>query len=330
MGRRRRPKFDASGYDDIVSGVKAIYRDMVRPLEEQYLVNQFHYPMLTDQDFDAKPMVLLIGSYSVGKTTFIKYLLDRDYPGAHIGPEPTTDRFQAIMFGHSEREIPGHALISNPLSPFAELTKFGNTFLSRLYGCEVPSDFAMGCTLVDTPGVLAGRKQTEDRQYSYYDVIKWFAPRCDMILLMFDANKVDIPDELADVIRHLEGYDDKIRVILNKADSLEPHELLKINSALTWNLARILKGAETRRIYVGSFWDQPLRPSYMMELFETETAALLNDLASLPRNNTTNKLNDLVYRTRMVRCQALVLDELRSETRKVRMGKRSMVASDGL
>ena len=116
MGRRRRPKFDASGYDDIVSGVKAIYRDMVRPLEEQYLVNQFHYPMLTDQDFDAKPMVLLIGSYSVGKTTFIKYLLDRDYPGAHIGPEPTTDRFQAIMFGHSEREIPGHALISNPLS----------------------------------------------------------------------------------------------------------------------------------------------------------------------------------------------------------------------
>jgi len=81
---------------------------------------------------------------------------------------------------------------------------------------------------------------------------------------------------------------------------------------------------------VGSFWDQPLRPSYMMELFETETTALLNDLASLPRNNTTNKLNDLVYRTRMVRCQALVLDELRSETRKVRMGKRSMLASDGL
>jgi hypothetical protein len=37
-----------------------------------------------------------------------------------------------------------------------------------------------------------------------------------------------------------------------------------------------------------------------------------------------------VYRTRMVRCQALVLDELRSETRKVRMGKRSMLASDGL
>ena len=27
-----------------------------------------------------------------GKTTFIKHLLQRDYPGIHIGPEPTTDR----------------------------------------------------------------------------------------------------------------------------------------------------------------------------------------------------------------------------------------------
>jgi hypothetical protein len=26
------------------------------------------------------------------KTTFIKFLLQREYPGIHIGPEPTTDR----------------------------------------------------------------------------------------------------------------------------------------------------------------------------------------------------------------------------------------------
>ena len=40
------------------------------------------------------------------------------------------------------------------------------------------------------------------RRYSYYDVIKWFAPRCDMILLMFDANKIDISDELKQVSTH--------------------------------------------------------------------------------------------------------------------------------
>ena len=30
--------------------------------------------------------------FIAGKSTFIKYLLGRDYPGIHIGPEPTTDR----------------------------------------------------------------------------------------------------------------------------------------------------------------------------------------------------------------------------------------------
>lgn len=31
-----------------------------------------------------------------GKTTFIKHLLGREYPGIHIGPEPTTDRCRLL------------------------------------------------------------------------------------------------------------------------------------------------------------------------------------------------------------------------------------------
>ena len=50
-------------------------------------------PLLSEGDFEAKPSVLLLGQYSTGKSTFIKYLLGRDYPGIHIGPEPTTDRW---------------------------------------------------------------------------------------------------------------------------------------------------------------------------------------------------------------------------------------------
>lgn len=34
-----------------------------------------------------------MGQYSVGKTSFIRYLLGRDFPGQRVGPEPTTDRF---------------------------------------------------------------------------------------------------------------------------------------------------------------------------------------------------------------------------------------------
>ena len=204
--RRRRPRFDASAFDSVVDGVKTIYRDKIRPLEEQYMMPAFGTPLLTDEYFDAKPMVLMVGSYSTGKTSFIKYLLEQDYPGIHVGPEPTTDRFQAIMYGPQERELPGHTLLANPASPFTGLSQFGNAFVSRFGGCELPSEFAKGCTLVDTPGILSGKKQTHERQYSYESVIQWFAPRCDMILLMFDANKIDISDELKRVSEPHESH----------------------------------------------------------------------------------------------------------------------------
>ena len=39
-----------------------------------------------------------MGQYSVGKTSFIRYVLGRDFPGQRIGPEPTTDRFTGESF----------------------------------------------------------------------------------------------------------------------------------------------------------------------------------------------------------------------------------------
>ena len=50
----------------------------------------------------------------------------------HIGPEPTTDRFHVIMHGEADRELPGHALVSNPHSTFHDLSKFGNAFFCVL------------------------------------------------------------------------------------------------------------------------------------------------------------------------------------------------------
>ena len=55
-------------------------------------------------------MVLLVGPYSVGKTSFIKYILGRDFPGQRVGPEPTTDRFMSIMYGENDKIVPGNAL----------------------------------------------------------------------------------------------------------------------------------------------------------------------------------------------------------------------------
>ena len=104
---------------------------------------------------------------------------------------------------------------------------------------------------------------------------------------------------------------------MNKADSMDPAELLKVNSALTWALSRILRSPEPRRIYTGSFWDQPLKPTYLSELFEKESASLLADPHTVPRNNTVAKVNDLVMRARMVKVQALIFDALKKEMPKL-------------
>lgn len=59
------------------------------------------------------------------------YLLEQDFPGMRIGPEPTTDSFIAVMHGDIEGVIPGNALVVDPKKPFRKLNAFGNAFLNR-------------------------------------------------------------------------------------------------------------------------------------------------------------------------------------------------------
>ena len=86
---------------------------------------------LEDADFDNKPMVLLVGQYSTGKTTFIRHLIEQDFQGMRLGPEPTTDSFIAVMHGPTEGVVPGNAPVVYPRRPFRKLNAFGNAFLNR-------------------------------------------------------------------------------------------------------------------------------------------------------------------------------------------------------
>ncbi|KAF5274540.1 hypothetical protein FQA39_LY07152 [Lamprigera yunnana] len=300
-------------YENVVQGLKNIYKHKLLPLESQYQFHDFHSPQLEDSDFDAKPMILLVGQYSTGKTTFIKYLLERDFPGIRIGPEPTTDKFIAVMYDEKEGMIPGNALVVDPKKQFRPLSKFGNAFLNRLQCSIVPSPVLKNISIVDTPGILSGEKQRVDRGYDFTGVLEWFAERVDRIILLFDAHKLDISDEFRRSIEALRGHDDKIRIVLNKADMIDHQQLMRVYGALMWSLGKVLQTPEVARVYIGSFWDQPLRYDVNRKLFEDEEQDLFRDLQSLPRNAALRKLNDLIKRARLAKVHAYIIAELRKD-----------------
>ncbi|CAI5488617.1 unnamed protein product [Closterium sp. Naga37s-1] len=193
--------------------------------------------------------------YSTGKTTFIRHLLSRPYPGSHIGPEPTTDRFVVVMNGPDDRSIPGNTVAVSADMPFAGLTRFGSAFLEKLEVAQLPHPLLDHICLVDTPGVLAGEKQRTQRSYDFTGVTEWFASKCDLILLLFDPHKLDVSDEFKRVITSLHGNKDKIRLVLNKADQVNTQQLMRVYGALMWSLGKVINTPEVMRVYIGSFSD---------------------------------------------------------------------------
>jgi hypothetical protein len=295
----------------IIEGMKKLYKLKIKPLEKQYRFDDFHSPCLTDTDFDAKPMVMLVGQYSTGKTTFIKYLLERDFLGIRIGPEPTTDRFVAIMHG-PDRVIPGNALAVQADKPFTALQKYGMAFLNRFECSQCMSPILEKISFIDTPGVLSGEKQRTARGYNFPEVVEWFAGRSDRILLLFDAHKLDISDEFKSAIESLAGNDDKIRVILNKAD-MPIQKLMRVYGALMWSLGKVFQTPEVLRVYIGSFWDGPLQNEEIANLLKMEHRDLMADLRSLPRNSAVRKVNELVKRSRMAKVHAYICNHMRAQ-----------------
>jgi len=166
-------------------------------------------------------------------------------------------------------------------------------------------------TLIDTPGILSGSKQTMGRNYDFAEIVKWFAERSDLILLLFDAHKIDISDELKTVIESLHQHDEKMRLVLNKADALTTEEIMHVYGGTMWFLGKVFKTPEVKRSYMSSFWDQPLKNEELKRFMTEERERLLADLYVLPAGARTRKVNEFIKRVRKGRAHCLVFNHLR-------------------
>jgi tRNA U34 5-carboxymethylaminomethyl modifying GTPase MnmE/TrmE len=166
---------------------------------------------------------------------------------------------------------------------------------------ECDADILKSVTFIDSPGVLAGEKQRIRRNYDFEGVVRWWASRADLIILLFDAHKLDISDEFRVTINALREHDEKIRVVLNKADKVSTQQLLRVYGALMWSLGKVFETPEVVRVYVGSFWDKPYDVKENAKLFDIEREDLLRELRELPRGAVVRQINDLIKRARIVK-----------------------------
>jgi len=219
----------------------------------------------------------------------------------------------SVMHGSEDMVVPGNALAVQADKPFRGLQKFGVDFLNKFQGSVCNAPILEDISFIDTPGVLSGEKQRIGRSYDFVSVCEWFAERSDLILLLFDAHKLDVSDEFKSVIESLKPNIDKVRIVLNKADMVNGQQLMRVYGALMWSLGKVLQTPEVVRVYLGSFWDKPLQNEDHAKLFEAEQGDLLKELYSLPRYAALRRVNELVKRARLAKVHAYIVSHLKKE-----------------
>ena len=172
----------------------------------------------------------------------------------------------------------------------------------------MPKKLLEHVTFVDTPGIIENRKQQE-RGYPFNDVMRWFIERSDLIFVVFDPTKLDVGTELETLFKQLKGRESQMRIILNKADTIDTQELMRVYGALFWSLAPLINVTEPPRVYTGSFWSRGYLSSSHTPLFQKEEISLLQDMHDIIDNRMENKISFIRHHAIRVKIHSLLVDK---------------------
>lgn len=272
---------------DILKELKKLYEGAVKPLEQLYKFKDISNRHLGDPEIFSKPMVVFMGPWSTGKSAIINYLLGTEYSKSALktGAEPTSNTFTVLMYGDNEQVLDGTQIAAD--WAYSSLQKFGQSFLDRLRGRKLPLPILRKMTIVDTPGIIENRKE---RLYPFNDAFQWFIDRADLIYIVFDPTKLDIGFEMEALFDQLKGRENQVRILVNKADTVKPQELMKVQGNILWNLSPLLGTVNAPTVFVGSFWSKPYLVGSPATLFDAQEEAMLEDIYEALENQIENKV----------------------------------------
>lgn len=143
--------------------------------------------------------------------------------------------------------------------------------------------------IVEIPGILEVRKQVS-RLFPFNDACQWFIDRADIIFLVYDPSKLDVGPETEAILDQLKGREYQTRILLNKADLVKPEELLRVQSALIWNISPLMSSAQPPIMYTTSLWSRPFEGWAPSRLLLAQERAMLRDLRLAVDKRIENKI----------------------------------------
>jgi len=233
-----------------------------------------------------KPLVLIIGNYSSGKSTLINELLERQVQ--RVGQSPTDDSFTIISSPESsgeEKEIPGSAVVADERLPFGVLKNFGEKLFAHTRLKYVEASILEHLAIIDTPGMLDSVTE-KDRGYDYLHVVGELARLSDMIILMFDPHKAGTIKETFRAIRSIlpgSTGEDRIFYVLNRIDECQNvPDLVRSYGTLCWNLSQMTGRKDIPRIYLTyALMDQTVPEGF--EIWQKERKELKEAVLTAPK-----------------------------------------------
>lgn len=291
--------------ESILKELKKLSVTAIEPMEKLYKFKDISTRLLGDAEIFNKPMALFLGPWSAGKSSIINYLLGTEHTkaGLKTGPQPSDIDFTIIHYADKLQRLSGTEMAAH--WAFSSVQKFGQGFLDHFKGIGLPHPLLQKVTIVDTPGILDKRKI---ENYPFNDAFQWFIDRADAIYVVFDPSKLEIGEEMATLLDQLKGREGQIRFILNKADFIQPHDIMRVTGQLLWNVSPLLGSSDAPIIHVVSMTSRPFHTGTPAEFFEEQELALLEHLREIMDERVENTISFARRHAVRVRNHAKLVD----------------------
>ena len=300
--------------------------ELLIPIDKRMPGRPFEYDM---HSFPFTPMVLVIGNHSSGKSTFINKLLGKEVQDT--GVAPTDDGFTILERRTTSETEDGPTVLGCPENrPYAELLRFGQIFAGVLRRKRLvlpqTSQMPFKLQIVDTPGMIdlpvndTSMSEAKGRGYNFVEVVRWWAKRADLILLLFDPDKPGTTGETLDVLtKALSGLNHKFLVVLNKVDKLDNSvDFARAYGALGWALSKVIKRKDIPPIYTmfNEGMEAPAgHESLPLEKFVKKRAEVIKEVLRVRERHNDNIITSLEETLRQMQMTAHIVDSIRWKAR---------------